>query len=296
MDFAIKQTEYVSAIESRLFDLIECSTQIEKQKDVVKAMLYSASAGGKRIRPILTLSFCEACGVSYEKALNFACAIEMIHCYSLIHDDLPCMDNDDFRRGKPSCHKAFREDIALLAGDGLLTLAFETLADAELEPSQIVEAVKVLSSFAGVDGMIGGQVVDLNLSVLNLSATEDILNLLHRQKTGKLIMAACLLGCIAANSTNDMKQSAQKFGEMLGLAFQIQDDILDVEGTAEELGKPIGSDQKNNKSTYVSLFGIPQCKNKVEFLTCEATECLKLFGENACFIEELAKSLIYRKK
>ncbi len=289
-------TEYVALIEKELSKRLY---RVENGQDYVRdAMNYSLSNGGKRIRPILVLEFCRLCGGNIDDAMNFACAIEMIHTYSLIHDDLPCMDNDDFRRGKPSCHKAYGEEYALLAGDGLLTLAFETaLLDGNgVLPENKIRAVRTLASLAGIGGMVGGQVLDLQAE--KTAPDYDKIKTIDSLKTGALIKAAVLLGCFAANVTDEAKlAAAQKYAECIGFAFQIVDDILDVTSDTETLGKPVGSDIKNEKVTYVSLLGIEASKQTVEQLTNEALEALKAFdGEKSEFLKNFAISLADRKK
>ena len=282
--------EYLGVIEDYLNKSIDKS--VYDEEIVADAMRYSLQNGGKRIRPVLVLEFCRICGGEVIKALPFAAAIEMIHTYSLIHDDLPCMDNDDMRRGKPSCHKKFGEEYALLAGDGLLTLAFETLAKADLNAEQIVSAVRVLSSYAGYQGMIGGQTVDLmsECKVISLDRLKTMDNL----KTGKLINCAALLGCIAAGADEKKISAAEQYTSSLGLAFQIVDDILDVTSTAEKLGKPIGSDSENFKSTYVSILGLEKSKEYAEVLTNEALDALDNFDEDVSFLKNLALKLLER--
>ena len=228
------------------------------QIQVIDAMRYSLLDSGKRLRAALVLEFARLCHASRASASAFACAIEMVHAYSLIHDDLPCMDDDDLRRGKPSCHKAFGEANALLAGDGLLTMAFEIAADAALPSESIVYAVKTLSEAAGVFGMIGGQVIDLASEGKQICL--ETLNTLYELKTGALLRASAKLGCIAGGANTEMLDIANAYAKALGLAFQITDDILDVVGTAEKLGKPIGSDQNSHKTTYVTLLGMEGAK------------------------------------
>ncbi|MDE6660001.1 MAG: polyprenyl synthetase family protein [Eubacterium sp.] len=265
----------------------------DNQGEVVEAMKYSLSNGGKRLRPVFCLEFANCCGLEKEQALDFACALEYIHTYSLIHDDLPCMDNDDFRRGKPSCHKQFGEATALLAGDALLTHAFELLANADLPADKRIKAVSVLSSKSGVAGMIGGQVIDLKYE----SENPNLLQILsvHKLKTGALIAAACLLGCVAAGANEKQMIAAEEFAYNLGIAFQIKDDILDVIGDSEELGKPIGSDAENDKTTYVSIKGLEAAQKDVEDYTAKAISSLSEF-ENSAFIKMLAEVLINRSK
>lgn len=263
---------------------------------VLDAMRYSVRNGGKRVRPMLTLEFCRVCGGNPQDALAFACAVEMIHTYSLIHDDLPCMDNDDLRRGKPSCHKQFGESYALLAGDGLLTLAFETLTKAEnIPPACIVRAVSTLSNLAGVDGMIGGQVIDL-LSE-EKSVDFETLQCIDRLKTSALIKAAALLGCFAAGVTDETVLAAcETYADCIGLAFQIVDDILDVTSDTATLGKPVGSDEKNDKSTFVRLLGLEKCRRLAEELTQKAIDALLPLPEQTDFLIAFAKQLAVRNK
>jgi geranylgeranyl diphosphate synthase type II len=281
----------ISLVESRLTDLLpKCANG---QDEVVEAMKYSLENGGKRLRPVLCLEFAKACGGDRFDALDFACAVEYIHTYSLIHDDLPCMDDDDMRRGKPSCHKQFGEATALLAGDALLTHAFQIVAGAELDDSKIALACGLLAQNAGVQGMVGGQVIDLKYE----SESPDLRQLLsvHRLKTGALISAACLLGCIAAGADDKKIAAASAYAYDLGVAFQIKDDILDVTGSSEELGKPVGSDEDNNKTTYVSLRGIENAQKDVEKLTSAAISRLSEF-QNTEFLEALSRYLVNRNK
>lgn len=281
----------ISLVESRLTELLpKC---LNGQDEVVEAMKYSLVNGGKRLRPVLCLEFAKACGGDRFDALDFACAVEYIHTYSLIHDDLPCMDDDDMRRGKPSCHKQFGEATALLAGDALLTNAFQIVAGAELDASKIAIACGLLAQNAGVQGMVGGQVIDLKYE----SETPDLRQLLavHRLKTGALISAACLLGCIAAGADDKKISAASAFAYDLGVAFQIKDDILDVTGSSEELGKPVGSDEENNKTTYVTLRGIENAQKDVEKLTSAAISRLSEF-QNTEFLEALSLYLVNRNK
>ncbi len=290
LEFDKQMNEYMELINDKLIEYLPEAK--DGQSDVVRAMKYSIVNGGKRLRPILVLEFCKACGGDIEKAIPLACAIEYVHTYSLIHDDLPCMDDDDLRRGNPSCHKMFGEATALLAGDALLTHAFELICDADINNGYKADAVCLLSQNAGVGGMIGGQVLDLKYE----SACPSISQLLtvHKLKTGALISAACLLGCIAGEATDSQLASASKFAYNLGIAFQIKDDLLDVLGDEEKLGKPIGSDAQNDKVTYVSLVGAERAQRDVEMLTSAAIEQLYEF-RYIDFIETLANSLIKRE-
>ncbi len=286
--------EYIKIINNYLETAVgEC----DFGEDIVhNAMKYSLGIGGKRIRPVLVLEFCRLCGGDIYKALPFAAAIEMIHTYSLIHDDLPCMDNDDMRRGMPSCHKKFGEEYALLAGDGLLTRAFGIIAESEAaktSPEIAIEAIKQLSFLAGANGMIGGQVVDLRNE--DKPCGIDVLHTMDSLKTGALIKCAALLGVIIADGTDEDKSAAISYAENLGHAFQIVDDILDVVGDEKELGKPVGSDADSNKSTYVSILGIDESKERADKLTKTAIDSLEKFGPNGDFLRNLAMSLITRK-
>lgn len=262
---------------------------------IFEAAKYSAMAGGKRLRPVIVLEFCRLCGGDIEKALPFACALEMIHTYSLIHDDLPCMDNDDLRRGRPTCHKAFDEATAVLAGDGLLTAAFETASAAkDVSAETIVRCIRILGENAGMNGMIGGQVLDMGAEHRKISLDE--LRLLQKLKTGCLLRAACELGCAAADATDeDTLARARAYGEKLGLAFQIEDDILDIEGDAATLGKSIGKDAVSEKSTFPSLLGLEECRELAAKLTEEAVDAVKPLDGHA-FLVELARSLTGRTK
>ena len=286
-----KMNEYIEMINNEL--LLHLPEADQGQKEVVRAMRYSLENGGKRLRPVLVLEFCRVCGGDVKKALPFACAVEYIHTYSLIHDDLPCMDNDDLRRGKPSCHKNFSEATALLAGDALLTHAFECLTSADLSDGQISSAVALLAQNAGVCGMIGGQVLDLKFETVDPSIN-DLLTV-HKLKTGALISAACLLGCIAADADDEMLSYASSFAYNLGIAFQIKDDLLDVYGDEALLGKPVGSDEENEKSTYVTMVGIENAEKDVEVLTDKAISYLSAFDDNG-FLKDLAEYLVTRNK
>ena len=262
----------------------------------VKAAMYSLLAGGKRIRPVLMYMVADMLKLDLSVADDFAVAMEMVHTYSLIHDDLPCMDNDDFRRGKPSCHKAFPENIALLAGDALNTLAFEVISNATLEgrisAQSAVMLISVLSKGVGVDGMIGGQVIDLMCEGKEIDI--ETLNKLQSLKTGALIEAACVMGVILSGKF-DMIPQAAEYASALGRAFQIVDDLLDVNGSFEELGKPIGSDKQQNKCTYVTLLGETRSRQIASQLTMQALGHLTKF-ENNLFLSELTEDMLNRRK
>lgn len=260
------------------------------QKRLFDAMRYSLLAGGKRIRPVLTLEFCRICGGDWQSAVPFACALEMIHTYSLIHDDLPCMDNDDYRRGRLTNHKVFGEALAVLAGDGLLTAAFETAANAPADPAVIVRAIRILSEQAGGLGMVGGQVLDMQAEEQEL--TEQGIYDIQRRKTGALIQAACQIGVVAANGTAQQLESAKTYAQNLGLAFQIRDDMLDVLGDADKLGKATHMDE--HKNTFVRLYGIGACSKMIEAETKTAIEALGCF-ESSEFLVEMARQLALRE-
>ena len=261
------------------------------QRKVAEAMEYSLSAGGKRIRPVLTAEFCRVCGGTVEAAFPAACALEMIHTFSLIHDDLPCMDDDDMRRGKPSCHAAFGEAQALLAGDALLNFAYEVISGGEdVSAETKIALISELSKATGVNGMIGGQVID---TTFEGKLTEAELLNMYSMKTGALLRCACKMGCIAAGAGKEKTAAAELYAEKLGLAFQIIDDILDVTGDEKLLGKPIGSDSDNGKTTYVTLNGVENSRKAAETLTKEALDALEAF-EDAQFLKELTLFLLKR--
>lgn len=264
--------------------------------DLYDAMYYSLLAGGKRIRPVLLLETCRICGGNTEEALPFAGAIEMVHTYSLIHDDLPCMDDDDLRRGRPTNHKVYGEATAVLAGDGLLTAAFEFMLDSpvKLPAERVLEAAGTLARAAGSRGMVGGQVLDMagEGHSLGISEVEE----LQRLKTGALIVAAAEMGCILAGGSAEQRNAVRRYAECLGLAFQVQDDILDVVGDEATLGKPVGSDAKSEKNTFVTLKGVEACRELVSQLTRSAVEALGCFGLEGDGLRWLAESLANREK
>lgn len=284
--------EYVTLINSALEKVLsDCGDNI-----VSEAMRYSVRNGGKRLRPILTLEFCRICGGKVEDALPFACAVEMIHTYSLIHDDLPCMDDDNMRRGKPSCHVQFGESFALLAGDGLLTFAFSSVLSSEFAkkyPERTIEALKILANCAGNDGMIGGQTIDLQSEGKEIDS--DTLEKMDRLKTGALIKASSLMGVIVAGGNDEQMKAAEEFSLYLGQAFQVVDDILDVVGDEQSLGKPIGSDAESEKSTYVSLLGLEMSQIYAKKLTDNALSRLELFGEESEYLRTLSSKLLSRR-
>ena len=256
-------------------------------KTIFEAANYSIENGGKRIRPVLTLAVCQMLGGDINNAKHFACALEFIHTYSLIHDDLPCMDNDDYRRGKLTNHKVFGEAMAVLAGDTLLTHAFYVASNSTCEKA--VEGIREIAKSAGADGMIGGQVIDMEVA-----KTKEQLFDLHRKKTGALISLGAYLGAISANATKEDMEAVISYAENLGLAFQIKDDILDVTGDEALLGKPVGSDEKSEKQTFVTFYGLEGAKEQLEIYTSAAKNALKPFGEKAEFLLMLADYLLNR--
>ncbi|MBQ4105082.1 MAG: polyprenyl synthetase family protein [Clostridia bacterium] len=262
-----------------------------------QSMRYSVSAGGKRVRPLLTLEFCKLCGGDPASAVPFACGVELIHTYSLIHDDLPCMDNDDMRRGQPSNHIAFSEDTALLAGDALQSLAFEIMLCEDTlsrcDAKAAATAAFTLANYCGADGMVGGQVIDLEYE--DKHADESVVSKIHLLKTSALIKAACLMGCIVAGADSEKLAAAEKYAECIGLAFQIVDDVLDVTSTTEELGKPVNSDADNDKSTMVSLLGVEECLRRADSLTAEALTALDAFDGDSSFLRDFATKLSKRR-
>ena len=276
-----------AAIEAYLADLFRTS---ERYADLQEAMEYSLLAGGKRLRPVLTMESCRMCGGDPKAALPFAAAVEMIHTYSLIHDDLPAMDNDELRRGRPTNHMVYGEATAILAGDGLLTAAFEELAKAELPAERIVDALACLAQSAGPAGMVGGQALDM--AGEGHALTREELEQLQSLKCGALISAAAQLGCIAAGGTTQQREQVRDYAEALGRAFQIRDDMLDVISSDQELGKPVGSDHANEKSTFVTALGLDGCAALVERLTQKAIAALEGFEQpqfHAWLALEMAK-------
>lgn len=280
--------EYAQYIETFLNE--QCfQYDNEPQKTLFSAMRYSLLAGGKRLRPVFVFDFCRMCGGDWKKAVNFAAAVEMIHTYSLIHDDLPCMDNDDYRRGNPTNHKVYGEAVAVLAGDALLTAAFSYLANAPYSAETRIEAVNILSNCAGELGMVGGQVLDMQ-SEERQCTPQEVIDIQSR-KTGALIKAACLLGVLAGNGNNKQLEAAGEYATNIGLAFQIRDDMLDVIGDASKLGKAVGADE--NKNTFVQLYGIEQCDDMVHSHTQQAVLALDAFSDPEYMIE-LSRQLTNR--
>lgn len=261
---------------------------------LLESMHYSLTAGGKRIRPTLVLEFCRISGGDIEKALPVACAIEMLHTYSLIHDDLPCMDNDELRRGKPTNHVVYGECTATLAGDALQAEAFGTIARSELPAENKIACVEILADAVGSDGMCAGQYLDMVGESKQL--TEDELDDINSRKTGALLIAACRMGVAAAGGSEEMLEAAAHYGACVGAAFQIRDDILDVISTSEELGKPVGSDAQEHKNTYMALLGEERCMEMVEKLTNKAKSALCGTFNDTKFLCDLADSMVTRRK
>ena len=290
MNFKERTDQYRNYVQEHLTQWYE-RFHDEPQNQLFDAMEYSLLAGGKRLRPIFAMDFCRMCGGDWKKAVPFGAAVEMIHTYSLIHDDLPCMDNDDFRRGRLTSHKVYGEAMAVLAGDALLTDAFVMAATTQLEkPENMAFAISVLGECAGSLGMVGGQVLDI-LSEERECTEEEVLAIQSR-KTGALINAACVLGVIAAGGSDEQISAAGRFAGALGLAFQIRDDMLDVIGTVEEMGKGVGTDAAKN--TFVKIYGLEKCEMLVRKYTDIALEALGAF-EDISYMAELANSLTSRR-
>lgn len=290
MNPEIRFREYRAYMEGYLADYFSRFEGLP-QKQLFESMKYSLLAGGKRLRPIFTFEFCRLCGEDWKKAAPFAAAVEMIHTYSLIHDDLPCMDDDDYRRGRLTNHKVYGEAMAVLAGDALLTDAFSLAASAQLSrPEDLALAIGVLAENAGSLGMVGGQVLDI-LSEERQCTEQEVLDIQSR-KTGALINAACVLGAIAGGAREEQLAAAAGFAGCLGLAFQIRDDMLDVIGNAEELGKAVGHDEEKN--TFVRLYGLQKCEALVNEYTDAAIEELSVFSDPQALIS-LARDLTARR-
>ena len=285
LNFEKQYNEYLQYIEEYLDQ--NCFRGMnEPQKVLFEAMRYSLLAGGKRLRSVLVLDFCRMCGGDWKKAMPFAAAVEMVHTYSLIHDDLPCMDDDDYRRGKLTNHKVYGEATAVLAGDGLLTAAFTFLSRSDFSAEIRIRAVDILSNCAGEMGMVGGQMLDMQ-SETRQCTEQEVLDIQSR-KTGALIRAACMLGVLAGEGSDIQLSAADRFAQNIGIAFQIRDDMLDVIGNAEELGKSIGVD--THKNTFVHLYGLEVCDEMVHSHTNAALACLPTFFDSA-FMTKLAEKL-----
>lgn len=284
--------EYKNLVDSKLSEFFNPSGM--SYDGLLESMHYSLTAGGKRIRPALVLEFCRISGGDVEKALPVACAIEMLHTYSLIHDDLPCMDNDDLRRGKPTNHVVYGECTATLAGDALQAEAFGTIARSELPAENKIACVEILADAVGSDGMCAGQYLDMVGESKRL--TEEELDDINSRKTGALLIAACRMGVAAAGGSGEMLETAAHYGACVGAAFQIRDDILDVISTSEELGKPIGSDAQEHKNTYMALLGESKCMEMIEKLTNQAKSALCGAFDDTKFLCDLADSMVTRRK
>lgn len=283
--------EYKKYVDAKLSEYFKPSGL--SYDGLLESMHYSLTAGGKRIRPMLVLEFCRISGGNIENTLPVACAIEMLHTYSLIHDDLPCMDNDALRRGKPTNHVVYGECTATLAGDALQAEAFGTIARSQLPAEARVTCVEILADAVGSDGMCAGQYLDMVGEHKLLS--EDELNDINSRKTGSLLTAACRMGVAAAGGNEAMLEAAAQYGACVGAAFQIRDDILDVISTSEELGKPIGSDAQEHKNTYMTLLGEYKCMQMIEKLTDQAKNAIAGAFEDTKFLCELADSMVTRK-
>jgi geranylgeranyl diphosphate synthase type II len=286
---------YIAAIEKNIRKYTEDRSGNSAQNRLTEAMRYSLEAGGKRVRPVLVTEFCRLCGGTEAMSAAPAAAIEMIHTASLIHDDLPAMDDDDFRRGRPSCHKAYTEAEAILAGDALIVLPFQIIAeDNALDGEKKAKIISDLAAATAVTGMIGGQVIDIDNETRD-DVDEANLRYMYSLKTGALIRTSCRMGCIAAGASEEKIQLADEYAKKIGLAFQIIDDILDVTSTTEELGKPVGSDEENNKTTFVTVMGIEKAKKEADMLTEEAMAVLDKFDDSD-FLKALTMELLDRRK
>jgi geranylgeranyl diphosphate synthase type II len=288
MDFRTKYNEYVKEVNAELDSIIK--TGPGPGSVIYDAMKYSVAAGGKRLRPVLALAVCELLKGSINDVMTFACAIELIHTYSLIHDDLPAMDNDDYRRGMPTNHKVFGEAAAILAGDALLNKAYELMLSHivknRLYADNYVQAAKIIAESAGAEGMILGQMIDIESEGKEIS--KETLEYMHRCKTGALIKAPVLAAASICRASADEYESLGKYARSIGLAFQIKDDIMDVRGNAVKMGKPSGSDAASGKSTYVTLYGADMASELLDRVIEEAAGSLAMFGERAAFLKELA--------
>jgi len=283
---------YREAVEHSLELVLPAPRPEDPAAKVTEAMRYSLLCGGKRVRPILVLAFCSLCGGDWEMALPLACAVEMVHTYSLIHDDLPCMDDDEMRRGRPTCHKVYGEAIALLAGDGLLTKAFETALSFP-DPARSAQAASWLAHLAGHQGMVGGQCIDL--SSVGKEVDRALVQAMDEGKTVALIEAACRMGCIAAGAGEYQLAAASRYARGVGMAFQIRDDILDVLGDAQRLGKNTGMDGSHEKRNFVSLLGVEAAQELVRVYTDQAVAALDAFSGDSSFLRKFAKKLARRE-
>lgn len=295
-----KITENFKEIWTARAELVEENLQRELydtpciDERILQAMEYSLLSGGKRIRPVLLMAAADAISNDGEKFLPVACAVEMIHTYSLIHDDLPAMDNDDYRRGKLTNHKVYGDAMAILAGDALLTLAFEVITRQEADPQTLINVVREIATAAGISGMVGGQAVDIQSEGKKLNLRT--LRQMHLAKTGALFRAAIRSGAILAGASEEKLNALTQYSENFGLAFQITDDILDATGDEKTLGKPVGSDKRNKKSTYVTLMAPDEARILADLTVETAIDALKIFGDEADFLRELVEFLIKRDK
>ena len=289
MAFQLRYDTYRAAVEEYLGGLFPGDKPYGRLQE---AMRYSLMAGGKRVRPVMALAFCDLMGGEWRRAIPFGCALELVHTYSLIHDDLPCMDDDDLRRGKPTCHKVYGEAMAVLAGDALQAEAFRLIATAPgVTDRQRAEAALVLSRACGADGMVAGQTLDM----LGLGRNRGELELLHGLKTGAMIQGAAELGCVAAGADSRQREQAAEYARHIGLAFQVRDDILDVIADQKELGKTVGSDQRDGKTTFVDLLGLEECEALVAQETARAKAAIADLP--GCeFLLNLAERLADRRK
>lgn len=294
-EFSKEYEKYVKIVDNTL-DMLATEKDVP-QKTIYSAMRYSLMAGGKRLRPVLMLAVCEMLGGKLEDAVPYACAIEMIHTYSLIHDDLPAMDNDDYRRGRLTSHKVYGEAIAVLAGDGLLNLAFETMLRKALKSGinmeKHVHALNIIADAAGVSGMIGGQVVDIEAEGKKISS--ELLEYMHKHKTGALIKAPVLAAAALCGADDKSYKCLESYAEKIGLAFQIKDDILDVEGSFESMGKITQKDLSKEKSTFVTLYGLDDARKTLDGIIREAVNLIETFGDRSDFLSKTASFIAGRK-
>jgi len=299
VEFKIKYKYFFDKVNKALSGLIDENGSLEKT--IYGAMNYSLMAGGKRLRPILSLAVCEMLDGNLDEVMPYACALEMIHTYSLIHDDLPAMDNDDYRRGRLTNHKVFGEAKAILAGDALLNYAFEYMLECALDIKSVknynlednVKAISYIAKAAGVNGMIGGQVIDIESE--GIQVTNEHLEYMHKHKTGALIRAAVMIPAILSESDDEKKKALEKYSANIGLAFQVKDDILDSEGDFKLMGKGIGKDANVGKSTFVSFYGINTSLEILRKLIQDALDSLQIFGAKACFLKGLAAYIAERE-
>ena len=291
MNFKDELKGLSALVDDYLLKYFDHLTNSVSEKKLIEAMRYSITGGGKRIRPVLTLSIAKMMSKNALEVMPFAAAIEMIHTYSLIHDDLPAMDNDDYRRGKLTNHKVFGEAMAILAGDALLNEAFDLLLDSAIQSGekmeQFIKASLIVASAAGKQGMIAGQVIDMDSE--GKQTSEVTIKDMHKKKTGALIKASILAPAVYLGASAEYIKALTSYAENIGVAFQIKDDILDVESTTEELGKAVGSDEKNKKTTYVSLYGLDGAKAMLLDVTQRAINDLGIFGDSAWFLQEIAQ-------